>query len=82
MKTKDIVRAINYLAPNAEFTFENNDLETLVWLSPEINQPTVKAIVDAIPLANAAIDASKAEAKEAALAKIGLTAEELALLLA
>lgn len=82
MKTKDIVRAINYLAPGAEFTFEDNDLDTITWLTPEINQPTKEAIIAAVPLANAAVEDSKAQVREAALSKLGLTEEELASLLA
>jgi hypothetical protein len=81
MKTKDIVRAINYLAPGAEFTFENTDLNTLVWLTPEIGQPTNEAIIAAIPAANAAIDDPRDQAKAAVLEKLGLTADELAAVL-
>lgn len=78
MTTKELVRAINYLAPGAQFTFENNDLDTLVWLSPKIAQPSNEAIIAAIPAATAAIEDAKESAKIAALAKLGLTADELA----
>ena len=82
MTAKELVRAINYLAAGAEFTFEDNDLDTLVWLTPSIPQPTNAEIIAAIPVAMAAVEDAKTAAKEAALAKLGLTAEELAAALA
>jgi len=42
-----IVKAIQALAPGAEFKFENEDLDTLVWLC-ELPQPTKKQIQDQI----------------------------------
>jgi hypothetical protein len=38
-----IVKAIQALVPGAEFKFENEDLDTLVWLC-DLPQPTKKEI--------------------------------------
>jgi hypothetical protein len=81
MKTKDIVRAINYLAPGAEFTFEDNDLDTLIWLDSSVKQPTKAAILAAIPKANAEIEDAKTEAKQDILSRLGITQEEVSILL-
>jgi hypothetical protein len=37
--------AIVVLAPTAQFSIFGNDYSTLVWLSPEIQQPTEEQVV-------------------------------------
>jgi len=84
MTSQDIADAIFYLAPNAQFSFTEADLSTLVWDSKDIKQPTNAQIIAAIPLAKAAKEAeteNKATAKAALLDRLGITAEEAALLL-
>lgn len=78
--------AIHTLAPGAEWKFNDDDLDTLEWLSPKIPQPTKEQI-----LAQAIIEENKekekienqAKAKASARAKLaalGLTEEEIAAL--
>jgi len=40
-----MAEAILVLAPGAQFSIFGNDYSTLVWLSPEITQPTEEAVV-------------------------------------
>jgi len=85
MTSQEILDAIFYLAPNAEFSFIEADLSTLVWDSKDIEQPTDAAIIAAIPVAKTAIEAeakASAAAKSALLDRLGITAQEAKLLLA
>jgi len=84
LNPRDIIEAIRYLAPGAEFSFQENDLTTLKWDTPDIEQPTESAIIAAIPVVQAqkiAEAESKATAKAALLKRLGITADEAALLL-
>ena len=79
-----IVEAIRNLAPEAEFSFENEDLTTLKWQSENIKQPTIAAIEKEIAKVKTAKEieaATKEAAKAALLNKLGITADEAALLL-
>jgi hypothetical protein len=79
-----IVEAIRNLAPNAEFSFSEEDLTTLDWHSTSITKPSISAIeaeVAKVEKAKETEAADKATAKTALLAKLGITAEEAALLL-
>lgn len=40
MKPKYITQAIFNLAPNAEFSFTEDDIKTLEWHTPEIEKPS------------------------------------------
>ena len=85
MTSQEIMDALFYLAPNSEFSFTETDLSTLKWDSIDIQRPTDKDIIAAIPLAKAAKEAAKADkaaARQAILDRLGITAEEAALLLA
>jgi hypothetical protein len=80
-----IVEAIRNLAPNAEFSFSGNDLTTLDWQSTSIAKPSLAAIeaeIAKVEKAKESEAADKAAAKAALLAKLGITADEAALLLA
>lgn len=84
MKTGTIVKAINNLNPGAEFTFENDDLSTLVWLKNEETAPTIKQIQDeikAILAIEKAEEATRLAVKGALLQRLGITEEEAKLLL-
>lgn len=80
-----ISQAIKLLRPNAEFVFNNDDYSTIEWQVLDGSAPT-KAEIDAAikeieadeTNRQAAIDAKKQEV----LAKLGLTADEVAALLA
>jgi hypothetical protein len=79
-----LVKAIFSLKPNCEFKLENDDYSTIEWIVIEGKTPT-QAEVDAeikrlIAVDKAAV-ATKAEAKAQLLDRLGITAEEAALLL-
>jgi len=79
-----IVEAIRNLAPNSEFTFKEDDLTTIEWLSENIEQPSIEAIEAEIVKVKKVKEneaADKEAAKAALLNKLGITAEEVALLL-
>jgi len=84
MTSQEILDAIFHLAPNAEFSFSDADLFTLVWDSKDIKRPTDAAIIAAIPVAKAAKEAeaeASAAARIALLDRLGITADEAKLLL-
>ena len=77
-------RAIKSLHPTAEFSFTDDDYSTIKWDVLDSTAPTQKQIDDEIKRIKAAeiTDAQvKATAKAALLSKLGITAEEAALLL-
>lgn len=79
----DIIKAIQYLVPGASFRIENDDLSTLEW-NCDLPRPTDAAIKAALPLAaKAEADAAQAKvaARNAVLAKLDLTNDEIAALL-
>jgi type VI protein secretion system component VasA len=83
MKPKDLADAILTLVPNAEFTFQECDLETLQWHSKG-TKPTNEQILAAVENNEALrIQASTAKAAEKAalLARLGITDDEAKLLL-
>ena len=82
-----LMRAILSLAPNAECSFSATDLDTLIWYSDDIKQPTNSAILAELVNVKKAIEKEKIDkqtAKESAKAKLaalGLTVEETASIL-
>ena len=75
MNIEHLIQAIFNLAPGAEFAFQDDDLSTLDWQSPEIAQPSNSAItaeakrIASLPIAEPTV-ADK-------LAKAGLSIDEL-----
>lgn len=81
----NLVAAIHKLKPNAEFTFKDDDYSTIEWVQLDGTAPTQKDIEAALAEVQAEQDAAKAalEAKkQEVLAKLGLTTDEVAALLA
>jgi len=84
MKSIYISKAITKLKPTAEFSFTNDDYSTIKWAVLEGDAPTQKEVDEAIKEVKAdeiAEAKSKALAKSALLAKLGLTEDEAKLLL-
>lgn len=80
-----LVKAIQKLHPEAEFSLENDDYSTIQWDVIEGNAPTQKQIDDAIELVKseeATTLATKEASKKALLERLGITEEEAQLLLA
>ena len=79
-------KAIQSLRPNAEFTMNGDNLNTIIWHTQGVTTPTVEEITAEITRLEAAdIDAvqAKESARQSALAKltaIGLSEEEIAAL--
>lgn len=84
MKPQHIFKAIEKLAPGAEVTFTETNLDTLVWYSPSIKQPSnaeILAMVEQI-IAEEPLKAKiEADARKALLEKLGITEDEVRLLL-
>ena len=78
-----LARAIQYLRPDAEFSFKEDDYSTIQWYVLEGDAPTQKEVNDAIKVVKANDEAeikAKAQAKAAAeskLAALGLTTDDL-----
>lgn len=80
----DLTRAIHSLKPGSQFVFQSDDYSTIVWHELEGTAPTAKQIADEIKRLKAAdvtAEADRAAAKSALLERLGITAEEAALLL-
>jgi hypothetical protein len=75
-----IVQAIKNLHPEAEFSFTDNDYSTIKWDVLEGSAPTAKEIADEIKRIKDQETAKLAE-KSALLERLGITADEAALLL-
>jgi hypothetical protein len=83
--SEKLVLAVKSLRPEAEFSIIGGDYSTVKWDVLEGNAPTKKEIDDAIVAvekAEAAKEAAIIDTKQAVLEKLGLTAEEVAALLA
>jgi hypothetical protein len=79
-----LVEAIQSLKPNSEFHLSDNDYSTIEWDVLEGAAPTqvaVNAEIDKIKAAEIAAGADNAAAKAALLDRLGITADEAALLL-
>ena len=79
-----IVKAIQLLKPDAEFSFTDNDYSTIKWDKIKGDAPTQEEIDVAIKQIKADEITAAAKAvtdKAALLAKLGLTANEAKLLL-
>lgn len=83
MNNKEIIKAIQYLKPTAEFSFIEDDYSTIKWDVLEGEAPTQAELEAALKqvLADEQAEAeAKAKAKAAAQAKLaalGLTVEDL-----
>jgi hypothetical protein len=76
--------AIKSLRPTAEFSFTNEDYSTVKWDVLEGQAPTktqIEAEIVKIKAAQASEQETKADAKAALLERLGITADEAALLL-
>jgi len=81
MEHKDKVKAILFIRPDADFILSGDDLE---WLDDTQVQPTDTEIAAGLVAYQAAQKTevkAQADAKTALLNKLGITAEEAALLL-
>jgi hypothetical protein len=79
-----LVRAIRKLKPTAEFSFSNNDYSTIKWDVLEGIAPTqaeIDVAIEQIKAEEAQAAATKATAKAALLAQLGITEEQAKLLL-
>jgi hypothetical protein len=84
MNSLQISKAIMKLRPGAQYTFSGNDYSTIEWSVLEGTAPTLKEIKDAvaqIEIEEAAKAQSDATAKAALLDRLGISAEEVLLLL-
>jgi hypothetical protein len=79
-----LVKAINKLKPNAEFSFTDDDYSTIKWDVLDGDAPT-QAEIDAAIVQVKADEITEAEtkatARQALLIKLGITQEEAQLLL-
>jgi hypothetical protein len=81
---ENLSRAIKKLKPTAEFSFSNNDYSTIKWDKLEGKVPTQDEINKAILQINESdlVEADiRSATREALLQRLGITADEAALLL-
>lgn len=79
-----LTKAIFQLAPDAEFSFENDDYATINWIVEPASIPTaeeIDAAIEEIKQNEANVNAQNQAAKAALLERLGITAEEAKLLL-
>tara|TARA_R110002126_G_scaffold34203_1_gene106194 strand:+ start:1055 stop:1306 length:252 start_codon:yes stop_codon:yes gene_type:complete len=80
----DLVKAIRFLKPTSEFSYQNDDYSTIKWDVLEGDAPTqaeIDAAIKKIEADEIAQAAKEANDKAALLAKLGITADEAKLLL-
>jgi len=80
-----LVKAIQKIKPNAEFSFENNDYSTIKWSVLEGEAPTqieIDAAIEQVKADEIAEAEARATQKAALLDRLGITEEEAKLLLA
>ena len=80
----DLVKAIRLIKPTSEFSYQDDDYSTIQWDVLDGEAPTKSEIDAALRKVKAddiAAEAKKAKDREALLARLGITAEEAALLL-
>lgn len=76
----ELVKAIQYILPDAEFTLTDDDYSTIVWNVTPTHIPTLEDIENAkISLVQEA--QAKENAKLALLDRLGLTSDEAKLLI-
>ena len=75
-----LAKAIHNLKPGAEFSFTDENYSTIKWDVLDGTAPTIKQIDDEIKRIKDA-EAAKPAAKSALLDRLGITADEAALLL-
>lgn len=79
-----LFKAIKSLKPQAEFTYKEEDYSTIEWIVLEGDAPTadeIAAEIVRIKQQEESDAVSKEQAKAALLDRLGITAEEAALLL-
>jgi hypothetical protein len=79
MTNSEITQAILNINPNAEFVLRGDDLSGLEWIGTD-NPPSEKAITDEIKLLPQRATEKTAQ-KAALLERLGITADEAALLI-
>ena len=84
MNADQLSEAIWYLRPEAQFTFINDDYETIEWIKLEGTAPSkaeINAAIEEINAQKAENEINNAAAKAALLNRLGITADEAKLLL-
>jgi hypothetical protein len=76
----DLVKAIQHILPNAEFTLTDDDYSTIVWNEAPAKAPTL-AQIEKAKADIASAETLKANAKAALLQRLGINEEEATLLL-
>lgn len=79
----DNAEIIDFIRPNSQFTISDNDLATLVFYDETVPPTNAEIVAGKKALEKKLADevATKATEKAALLAKLGITADEAALLL-
>jgi hypothetical protein len=84
MNELDISKAIQYLKPTAQFSFEGIDYSSIKWDVLEGDAPTqaeINAAIEQVKIDEAQAEATKAAQKQALLSRLGITEDEAKLLL-
>lgn len=84
MNSTDIAKAIKYLKPTAEFSFQETDYSTIKWDVLEGDAPTwaeLEVAHQSIKAAEAQAQATAKAQKQAILDRLGLTEDELRIVL-
>jgi hypothetical protein len=84
MNEQLIVKAINKLRPNSEFSFTDADYSNIKWIKLEGVEPTsaeIETAIKAIKDEDDFLVAQRAVDKADLLTRLGITADEAALLL-
>lgn len=84
MNERDFSLAIKHIRPTAEFTFNDTDYDSIVWIKLEGEPPTLEEIIaadKALKLLEQQQITERALNRQALLDRLGITEEEAKLLL-
>lgn len=86
MKTESqlLIDAIRKLKPTSEFVITDGDYSTIEWHVLEGTAPTqaeIDAAIKQVKIDDANVEKSRLDARNALLAKLGITSDELSILL-
>lgn len=83
-ETQLLVDAIRKLKPTSEFIISDGDYSTIEWHVLEGTAPTqaeIDAAIKQVKIDDANVDKSRLDARNALLARLGITSDELSILL-
>ena len=84
MELHYLIKSLQKLRPNENFSITENDLNSLIWVNDTVTTPSkseIEVAIKAVKVEEKAAAEAKAAQRKAILDRLGITSEEAALLL-